>query len=79
MPASVAGTDGGRLAGEGTVMGIALELSRDGADRAIEPLGNLVFRVSHLLPVSPDFIQRVEGAAFTGEDVLCALGPPERL
>jgi len=32
-----------------------------------------------LLPVSPDFIQRVEGAAFAGEDVLCALGPRERL
>ena len=38
-----------------------------------------MFRVCHFLPVSPDLIQRVERSAFSGDDVLCALGPPERL
>ena len=41
MPASLAGTGGGHLAGVTPVLGIALELSRDGAARALKPLGNL--------------------------------------
>ncbi len=41
IPASLAGTGGGHLAGVTTVLGIALELSRDGAARALKPLGNL--------------------------------------
>lgn len=32
-----------------------------------------------MLPVSPDFIEGVERAAFAGEDVFGALGPPEGL
>lgn len=38
-----------------------------------------MFQVWHFLPVSPDFIERVECTAFAGKDVLCDLGAPEGL
>ena len=41
MLASLAGTGGGHLAGVAPVLSIALELPRDGAARALRPLGNL--------------------------------------
>ena len=41
MPAFLAGTGGRRLTGLAPVLGIALELSRDGAARVLKPLGNL--------------------------------------
>ena len=41
MHASLAGTGGGHLAGVTTVLGIALELTRDRAARVLWPLGSL--------------------------------------
>lgn len=41
MAMSLAGTDGGRPAGVALVLGIALELSRDGAALALKSLINL--------------------------------------
>ena len=45
MPASLAGTGSGHLAGVTPVLSIALVLSRDGAARALKTLGNLRDRV----------------------------------
>ena len=39
----------------------------------------LVFRVRHLLPISPDLVERVECAAFSGDDVLGGFAPDEGL
>jgi hypothetical protein len=42
----------------------------------------LVFRVRHLLPVSPDFIERIERierAALAGNDIFGGLAPDEGL
>lgn len=41
MATSLAGTGGGYLAGLASILGVALELSRDGAAQALRPLGNL--------------------------------------
>ncbi len=65
--ASLAGTGGGRLAGVAPVLGIALELSRDGTGRAFEPRGNLRERV---LLVE----QRGDGHALFGLKLLIAFG-----
>ena len=43
--ASLAGTGGSRQAGVAPVLGVELELSRDGTDRAFEPRGILCERV----------------------------------
>ncbi|MEE4239422.1 MAG: hypothetical protein V2I51_22095, partial [Anderseniella sp.] len=40
---------------------------------------DLVFRVRHLLPISPDLVERVECAALSGEDVLGGFAPDEGL
>ena len=39
----------------------------------------LVFRVRHLLPISPDLVERVECATLSGEDVLGGFAPDEGL
>ena len=38
-----------------------------------------MFRVRHLLPISPDLIERVERTALPGENVFGGLAPDERL
>jgi hypothetical protein len=38
-----------------------------------------VFRVRHLLPISPDLVERIERAALAGKDVLGGLAPDEGL
>ena len=45
--------------------------------KQVEP--DLVFRVRHLLPISPDLVERIECAALAGEDVLGGLAPDEGL
>lgn len=45
MPAWLASTGGDRLAGAAPVFSIAINLSRDGADRTFKPLGNLRARL----------------------------------
>lgn len=67
LSASLAATGGGDLAGVACVLGIALELSRDGTGRAFEPQSNLRERV---LLVE----QRGDGHAFFGLKLLIALG-----
>ncbi|WP_300580682.1 restriction endonuclease subunit S, partial [Marivita sp.] len=42
-------------------------------------LGALVFRVRHLLPISPDLVERIERAALPDENVLGGLAPDEGL
>ena len=39
----------------------------------------LVFRVRHLLPISPDLVERIERAALPSENVLGGLAPDEGL
>ena len=67
LPTSLAGTGGGRLAGVAPVLGIALELSRDGTGRAFEPRGNL--RELVLLVE-----QKGDGHALFGLKLLIAFG-----
>lgn len=38
-----------------------------------------MFRVRHLLPISPDLVERVECAALSGKDVLGGFAPDEGL
>ena len=67
LSASLAGTGSGRLAGVAPVLGVALELSRDGTGRAFEPRSNLREQVLLLE-------QRGDGHALFGLKLLIAFG-----